>query len=89
MALADPATGIVGLEVHTPGVATMLQAIEAHGLDNVRVVHGDALVFLDRVGSGIARRGPDLLPRPVAEGAPAPPPHRRRRGRPGAHRSAA
>jgi len=49
MALADPATAVVGLEVHTPGVAALLQAIEAHGLTNVRVVHGDVLVFLDRV----------------------------------------
>jgi tRNA (guanine-N7-)-methyltransferase len=49
MAAADPATGIVGIEVHTPGVATMLHAVADAGLVNVRIVHGDALVFLDRI----------------------------------------
>ena len=52
MAAADPTTGIVGFEVHTPGVATMLHAVDDAGLANVRVVHGDVLVFLDRVNPG-------------------------------------
>lgn len=67
LALADAATAIVGLEVHTPGVATLLQAIEAHGLTNVRVVHGDALVFLDRVApsslAGVRIWFPDPWPK--------------------------
>ena len=52
MALADPSTAVVGIEMHTPGVATLLESIERDELRNVRVVHGDALMFLDRVGSG-------------------------------------
>jgi len=52
MALADPSTADVGIEMHTPGVATLLESIERDELHNVRVVHGDALMFLDRVGSG-------------------------------------
>ena len=67
MALADAATAIVGLEVHTPGVAALLQAIEAHGLTNVRVVHGDVLVFLDRVAptslAGVRIYFPDPWPK--------------------------
>ena len=67
MALADAATAIVALEVHTPGVAKLLQAIEAHGLTNVRVVHGDALVFLDRVApsslAGVRIYFPDPWPK--------------------------
>ena len=46
MAEADPGTGIVAVDVHTPGVARLLLAIESRGLDNVRVVHGDAVVLL-------------------------------------------
>lgn len=48
MARARPHEAVIGVEVHTPGVARVLAAIE-DGLPDVRVVHGDALVFLDRV----------------------------------------
>ncbi|MEM8619164.1 MAG: tRNA (guanosine(46)-N7)-methyltransferase TrmB [Actinomycetota bacterium] len=44
-----PATDVVGIEVHTPGAATVLDAIERDALENVRVVFGDGLRFLDRV----------------------------------------
>jgi tRNA (guanine-N7-)-methyltransferase len=52
MATADPATDVVGVEVHRPGVVTVLDAIEHRGLHHVRVVHGDVLVFLDRIPAG-------------------------------------
>ncbi len=52
MAASAPDEGIIGVEVHTPGVATMLDAVAVCGLENVRVVHGDVLVFLDRIGAG-------------------------------------
>jgi tRNA (guanine-N7-)-methyltransferase len=35
--------------VHTPGIASTLAAIDAEGLANVRLVHGDALGFLPRL----------------------------------------
>jgi tRNA (guanine-N7-)-methyltransferase len=41
--------GIIGVEVHTPGVATVLEAVEKEGLDDVRIAHADALALLDRV----------------------------------------
>jgi tRNA (guanine-N7-)-methyltransferase len=53
MAEADPTTGIVAVDVHTPGVARLLAEIERLGLDNVRVELGDAVDLLtDRIGEG-------------------------------------
>lgn len=53
MAQADPGTGIIAADVHTPGVGRLLGEIEAHGLDNVRVLHGDAVELLrERVDDG-------------------------------------
>lgn len=44
-----PDVGVIGVEVHTAGVATLLETVERDRLRNVRAVHGDALRFLDRV----------------------------------------
>jgi len=52
MARADPKTAIVGIEVHTPGVVAVLDAIEKDPLPHVRVVHGDVLRFLTRIAPG-------------------------------------
>ncbi|MFP5487031.1 MAG: tRNA (guanosine(46)-N7)-methyltransferase TrmB [Acidimicrobiia bacterium] len=52
MAAADPASDLVGCDVHTPGIASTLARIESMDLANVRLVHGDALVFLDRIAPG-------------------------------------
>jgi tRNA (guanine-N7-)-methyltransferase len=49
MAAAQPELDVIGVEVHTPGVVTVLDAIEHRGLHHVRVVHGDLLPFLDRI----------------------------------------
>jgi tRNA (guanine-N7-)-methyltransferase len=49
MAAADPKVDIVGVEVHLPGVVTVLDAIEHRDLHHIRVVHGDVLPFLDRI----------------------------------------
>jgi tRNA (guanine-N7-)-methyltransferase len=43
MALDDDTVGILAVDVHTPGVARVLQEIDERGLDNVRVVHDDAV----------------------------------------------
>ena len=52
-AQADPGTNIVAAEVHTPGVAELLQGIHARGLTNVRILEGDGRELLtDRVASG-------------------------------------
>jgi tRNA (guanine-N7-)-methyltransferase len=46
MAAADPHRGYLAAEIHTPGVANLLALVEERGLDNVRVVDGDALDLL-------------------------------------------
>nr|WP_222622282.1 tRNA (guanosine(46)-N7)-methyltransferase TrmB [Micromonospora endolithica] len=43
MAAADPDRDYLAVEVHTPGIANLLDLVERHGLGNVRVAEGDAL----------------------------------------------
>lgn len=66
-ARAEPGVDVIGVDVHTPGIAAALAAIDEHGLTNVRLVHGDALVFLDRVPprslAGIRIYFPDPWPK--------------------------
>lgn len=52
LAVAQPDLDVIGIDVHTPGFATSLASIDELGLTNVRLVHGDALVFLDRIAAG-------------------------------------
>jgi len=67
MARADARTAIVGIEVHTPGVVAVLDAIENDPLPHVRVVHGDVLRFLTRIRSaslaGVRIYFPDPWPK--------------------------
>jgi tRNA (guanine-N7-)-methyltransferase len=49
MAAQRPDQCIIGVEVHTPGVAKVLQAIEQWGWHHVRVVEGDVIHFLRRL----------------------------------------
>ena len=51
MARAQPELDVIGVEVHDPGVVTVLDAIENEPLHHVRVVHGDLVAFLARVGA--------------------------------------
>ncbi|WP_233599979.1 tRNA (guanosine(46)-N7)-methyltransferase TrmB [Micromonospora sp. M71_S20] len=43
MAAADPGRDYLAVEVHTPGIANLLDLVDRHGLRNVRVAQGDAL----------------------------------------------
>jgi tRNA (guanine-N7-)-methyltransferase len=67
MAAAEPDTDVIGIDVHTPGIASTLARIESMRLTNVRLVHGDALVFLDRIATrglaGIRIYFPDPWPK--------------------------
>lgn len=47
MAAADPQTGILAVDVHTPGIGDLLHRIRSMSLDNVRVIEGDALQVLE------------------------------------------
>lgn len=67
MASGDRETLLIGCDVHTPGIAAVLGEIEQRRLDNVRLVHGDALDFLQRVPSsslaGVRVYFPDPWPK--------------------------
>ena len=43
IATAHPDDDYLGIEVHTPGVGSLLKLIEEHGLTNVRIVQHDAV----------------------------------------------
>ena len=68
LARVRPEVNVIGVEVHDPGVVTVLDAIEHVPLPNVRVVHGDVLPFLDRLPAGalagICVFFPDPWPKP-------------------------
>lgn len=49
MAHAQPELDVIGVEVHDPGVVTVLDAIVNDPLPHVRVMHGDTIPFLDRI----------------------------------------
>ena len=42
-----PDVGVIAIDVHTRGVATLMREGDRDGLTNVRVVHGDAVTFID------------------------------------------
>jgi tRNA (guanine-N7-)-methyltransferase len=46
MAAGDPSRDLLAVEVHTPGIATLLRRVEQEGLRNVRVAEGDGLQVL-------------------------------------------
>lgn len=49
IAAAQPQTDFIGIEVHTPGVGSLLKQIEAAGLGNLRVIQHDAVEVLERM----------------------------------------
>jgi len=49
IALAHPQNDYLGIEVHTPGVGSLLRLIEAHALANVRIIQHDAVEVLSRM----------------------------------------
>ncbi len=49
MALAFPETNFFGIEVHKPGVGSLLVQVKKHGLQNIRVCGDDAVELLKQV----------------------------------------
>ncbi len=49
MAARDPERDYLAVEAHLPGIAHLLQLVEARGLTNVRVGYGDALDLVRRL----------------------------------------
>ena len=48
MAINDPDSNYLGVDVHRPGVGRLLLKIEQAGIDNLRLVHGDAVELLSQ-----------------------------------------
>jgi len=49
IALAHPQNDYLGIEVHTPGVGSLLRLIEVHALVNVRIIQHDAVEVLNQM----------------------------------------
>lgn len=49
MAMADRTTGLLAIDVHTPGVGELLHRIDEEALTQVRVIEGDAVVVLKQM----------------------------------------
>jgi len=47
IAQANPLTNYLGIEVHAPGVGSLLRLIEARALTNVRIIEHDAVQVVD------------------------------------------
>jgi tRNA (guanine-N7-)-methyltransferase len=52
MAKADPESGVVAVDVHTPGIGALLAGAERESLGNIRVCIGDAVELMDRLEPG-------------------------------------
>lgn len=68
MAVADRETGLLAIDVHTPGVGELLHRIDEEHLTQVRVIEGDAIVVLKQMipaGSlaGVRTYFPDPWPK--------------------------
>ena len=68
IALANPDRNYLGIEVFTPGIGKLLSATGEHGIDNLRIIQGDAVealekYALDSIFSGIHIFFPDPWPK--------------------------
>lgn len=67
MAAADPDVDVIGVDVHTPGIAAVIAGGVPARLTNIRLVHGDVLEFVDRLApaslAGIRIFFPDPWPK--------------------------
>ncbi|MEH0841637.1 tRNA (guanosine(46)-N7)-methyltransferase TrmB [Micromonospora sp. CPCC 205711] len=52
MATADPDRDYLAVEVHTPGLANLLDVVDRHRLGNVRIARGDALDLVRALPEG-------------------------------------
>jgi tRNA (guanine-N7-)-methyltransferase len=67
LALAQPDVRVIAVDVHTPGIAQVLLQIEEHGLSNLTLVEGDAILLLQRLAhsslAGVRAFFPDPWPK--------------------------
>jgi hypothetical protein len=72
IARAHPATDFIAIEVHGPGVGSLLKQIAAGELSNLRVIRHDAVEVLERmIPDGALAAIHLFFPRPLAEEAPS------------------
>ncbi len=67
MARLEPDRGILAVDVHTRGIASLARALDSEGLTNVRVAHGDAVTLVEALPesslAGIRAWFPDPWPK--------------------------
>jgi tRNA (guanine-N7-)-methyltransferase len=61
IAAAHPHIDYIAIEVHTPGVGSLLRLIEARGLPNVRVIPHDAVEVLEHMIAPAALHGAHIF----------------------------
>lgn len=61
IARQNPATDFIAIEVHGPGVGSLLKKIESFGLQNLRVIRHDAVDVLERMIADRALAGIHLF----------------------------
>ncbi|UGT40708.1 tRNA (guanosine(46)-N7)-methyltransferase TrmB [Nocardia yamanashiensis] len=49
MAQAEPQFNLIGIEVYRPGLAQLVQRVEREGIDNIRLLRGDAVDVLENM----------------------------------------
>lgn len=64
MALSAPETNFFGIEVHKPGVGSLLVQVKKHGLQNIRVCGEDAVELLKQVPENSIDRVQIFFPDP-------------------------
>ena len=69
-----PDVAVVAIDVHRPGIARLLDDISTYTIDNLRVVEGDALVFVERLNDASVDEIWSFFPDPWPKNAQA---HRR------------
>ncbi len=57
IAAAHPENDYLGIEVHTPGVGSLLKQIDEHGLTNVRIIQHDAVEVMQHMLAPAALAG--------------------------------
>ncbi len=68
MALDNPGTNYIGIEVHQPGVGRLMHQLESDGITNVRLLNEDAVIMLkehipDQSLAGVQIFFPDPWPK--------------------------
>ena len=48
IAADHPSWNFLGIEVHTPGIGKLIIDLKTHGLENVRIIHHDAIEILEK-----------------------------------------